>query len=44
MKSKLPQDYLEYKRKKAIAQKIIKSAKKQYWVNYMYCNSLNKKF
>ena len=37
---KLPQDYIEYKRKKALAQKIIKSPKKEYWRNY--CSSLNK--
>ena len=40
LRSKLPQDYLEYKRKKAVAQKIIKSSKKQYWQSY--CSSLNK--
>ena len=40
LKSKLPQDYLIYKQKKALAQQIIKSSKKQYWQNY--CNSLNK--
>ena len=39
IRSKLPQDYIEYKKKKAIAQKIIKQSKKEYWQNY--CNSLN---
>ena len=39
MKTKLPQDYLEYKKKKAIAQRIIKTSKKQYW--HSYCSSLN---
>ena len=40
-KTKLPQDYLVYKHKKAVAQKIIKSSKKvAYW--HTYCNSLNK--
>ena len=40
IKSKLPQDFIVYKQKKALAQKIIKSSKKQYWQHY--CNSLNK--
>ena len=40
LRSKLPQDFLEYKKKKALAQKIIKFSKKQYWQTY--CNSLNK--
>ena len=40
LRTKLPQDYIEYKKKKALAQKIIKSSKKQFWHNY--CSSLNK--
>ena len=40
IRTKLPQDFIEYKKKKAVAQKIIKSSKKEYWQKY--CSSLNK--
>ena len=40
LRSKLPQDYIVYKQKKALAQKVIKSSNKLYWQNY--CKSLNK--
>ena len=42
IRTKLPQDFIEYKKKKALSQKIIKSSKKEYWQKY--CNSLNKNF
>ena len=40
MRSKLPQDWLDYKKKKALAQRIIKQSKKIFCKNY--CKSLNK--
>jgi ribonuclease HI len=40
IRTKLPQDWIEYKKQKAITQKVIKQAKKLYW--QQYCNNLNK--
>ena len=40
MRSRLPQQWLIYKQKKALALRTIKRAKKAYWQNY--CQSLNK--
>jgi hypothetical protein len=38
-KSRLPQDFVEYKRLQAKARFVIKSAKKQHWANF--CDKLN---
>ena len=40
MRSRLPQQWLIYKQKKALALRTIKHAKKAYWQNF--CQSLNK--